>query len=222
MTDNSSNTPISWNWTTTGGTPPSSTSQNPSVTYSAAGTYTVTLVSTNSFGASSPVSHTITVNANPSVPTITLSGNTLTSSSTTGNQWYLNGVLISGATHQSYTTTANGPYTVVVTNSFGCKSTSIATNLTTTGISSFAENAILSIYPNPSNGIITISFVAKSENLTVEVFNDLGQMVYIEKINDCPKDCNKIIDMNSFNKGIYLFRIVADGNIYTKKVLLVK
>ncbi len=39
----------------------------------------------------------------------------LTSSSATGNQWYLNGVAIPGAINQTYTVTASGTYTVVYT-----------------------------------------------------------------------------------------------------------
>ncbi len=222
LTDNSSNTPTSWSWTMIGGSPASSSTQSPSVTYSTAGTYTVTLIATNSSGSSSPVSHTITVNTNPAVPTITVAGNILTSSSTTGNQWYLNSTLISGATNQTYTATASGLYTVVVSNSFGCTATSIATNFVSTGISSVADNNIFTVFPNPSNGIININFAGPGEHIIIEMINDLGQQVYIEKINDCPNDCKEIIDMSSFKKGIYLLRIIANENIQTKKLLLIK
>lgn len=58
FTDLSTNTPTSWNWTTTGGTPASSTSQNPSITYSTPGTYSVTLTSSNANGGSTPVTKT--------------------------------------------------------------------------------------------------------------------------------------------------------------------
>ncbi len=51
FTDQSTNGPTSWSWTFTGGSPTSSTSQNPNVTYSAAGTYTVELTATNSAGS---------------------------------------------------------------------------------------------------------------------------------------------------------------------------
>jgi hypothetical protein len=45
---------------------------------------------------------------------------TLTSSAATGNQWYKDGVLISGAVQQTFQPLASGSYTVVVTNAFGC------------------------------------------------------------------------------------------------------
>lgn len=64
FTDLSVNTPTSWNWTFTGGTPSTSTSQNPTVIYSSAGTYAVKLKSTNANGSDSTTKLSfITVNA---------------------------------------------------------------------------------------------------------------------------------------------------------------
>ena len=52
FTDLSTNLPNSWAWTFTGGTPSSSDVQNPTgIVYSAAGTYAVTLISTNIIGS---------------------------------------------------------------------------------------------------------------------------------------------------------------------------
>lgn len=51
FTDLSANNPTSWQWTFAGGTPSSSTQQNPTgITYNTAGTYDVTLVATNGNG----------------------------------------------------------------------------------------------------------------------------------------------------------------------------
>ena len=48
--DQSTNNPTAWEWTFASGTPQTSTDQNPVVTYSAPGTYAVSLKVTNSFG----------------------------------------------------------------------------------------------------------------------------------------------------------------------------
>ncbi len=55
FTDASTGTPTSWSWTFTGGTPATSTAQNPSVTYSTAGTYTVALTATNADGSDTEI-----------------------------------------------------------------------------------------------------------------------------------------------------------------------
>jgi PKD repeat protein len=222
LTDNSTNGPTSWHWTLTGGSPASSNTQNPSVTYSTAGTYTATLIATNSSGSSIPVSHTIIVNTVPPSPTITANGVILTSSIASRDQWYLNGVSIPGDTVQTDTATQSGFYKVIATNIFGCSTSSVPVNITTTNISTNINTTVLTLFPNPSNGIVTLNFAGKSEHIILEVFNGLGQLVYDEKINDCQNNCSETIDISAFHKGIYLFKIIANGISYTKNVLLIK
>lgn len=54
FTDLSTNSPTSWSWSFSGGTPSSSTAQNPTnIVYNTAGTYTVTLTASNSYGSDS-------------------------------------------------------------------------------------------------------------------------------------------------------------------------
>lgn len=51
FTDGSTNNPTSWSWTFAGGTPGTSTVENPSVTYNTAGTYDVSMTATNDDGS---------------------------------------------------------------------------------------------------------------------------------------------------------------------------
>jgi len=51
FTDLSTNSPDTWAWTFAGGTPGSSSQQNPTITYNTAGTYTVTLIASNAYGS---------------------------------------------------------------------------------------------------------------------------------------------------------------------------
>jgi hypothetical protein len=99
----------------------------------ASGNYTVIVTSLGCSSAASAVT-TVTVNPIPATPTVTPGGPTtfcaggsvmLTSSSASGNQWYLNGNPVGGATNQTYSATASGNYTVVVT-SLGCSSAASA------------------------------------------------------------------------------------------------
>ena len=67
FTDQSSGTPTAWSWTLTGASTETSTVKNPSVTYTAAGVYTVSLVSTNANGSSSVFTNTVNVTSPPTV-----------------------------------------------------------------------------------------------------------------------------------------------------------
>src|SRR5205823_3385312 len=97
----------------------------------ATGNYTVIVTASGCSSAASAAT-SVTVNPIPATPTITPGGPTtfcaggsvtLTSSSATGNQWYLNGSPIGSATANTYNATATGNYTVIVTTS-GCASAS--------------------------------------------------------------------------------------------------
>jgi PKD repeat protein len=79
FTDQSTNSPTSWSWVFEGGTPGTSTSQNPTVTYNTAGTYDVTLTAYNSAGSDVELkSNYITVNAAPQPPVAAFTASTTT------------------------------------------------------------------------------------------------------------------------------------------------
>ena len=117
----------------------SGASNDPTYVATTSGVYSVAYISPE--GCLAPLSNTITVTVNPApaTPTITPGGPTtfctggnvtLTSSSAAGNQWFVNGSPIGGATNQTYLATTAGDYTVTVTTS-GCTSpTSSATTVT--------------------------------------------------------------------------------------------
>jgi PKD repeat protein len=75
FTDTSTNDPTSWSWTFNGGTPASSSTQNPIITYNTAGVYTVALTVSNSAGNDTETKlNYITVNEVP-ITYCTASGN---------------------------------------------------------------------------------------------------------------------------------------------------
>lgn len=95
FTDQSQNTPISWNWVFAGATPSVSTLQNPNVVYNTPGVYSVSLTVANAFGTNTKVmTNYITVNSLP----IADAGNNTTVCS--GNSTVLNA---SGGTSYSWT-----------------------------------------------------------------------------------------------------------------------
>ncbi len=196
-----------------------STLQNPTrpASIALAGTYSVVVTAGGCPSLAGTV--TVTINANPSTPTITAAGNTLTSSSTTGNQWYLNGTAISGATGVTYNATQPGVYTVKVTST-GC--TSAASNsITITGIEQYFQDNSFSIYPNPSNGKFIVTFHTDTKKAyTLKLVNDLGQLIYSRELNDFSGDYNQPIDISSYGKGVYMFILVENKNETVRKVIV--
>ena len=132
-----------------------------SQTYSATTSGVYTVVVTTS-GCDSPASYatTVTVNTIPTKPTISAGSATtfctgssveLSSSATTGNQWYKDGIAISGATAQTYSATTSGAYTVVVTRT-GCESpASDATTVTVNNCISLTNDAVTGINGKTGN-----------------------------------------------------------------------
>ncbi len=123
LSDQSTNNPTSWLWYFPGALTPTTTVQNPSVTYTASGVYTVTLISANSSGTSTPVSQTITINPNPAVSVTNAtvcSGNSASLIATGATTYSWNtGVTTASVSVTPLTTTV---YTVVGTTN-GCTNT---------------------------------------------------------------------------------------------------
>ena len=119
---------LRWYTQATGGT---ASMMAPTPSTAAAGNFTYYVSQVNANGDESKrVAIDVTVNALPSIPTISASGNTsfctggsvvLTSSATSGNVWSTT------ATTEAITVTTSGSYTVTVTDANSCSSTSTAT-----------------------------------------------------------------------------------------------
>ncbi|MFM7016129.1 MAG: GEVED domain-containing protein, partial [Bacteroidota bacterium] len=106
----------------------SDASTSATLSVNAAGTYTVTVTDAN--GCSASASHTVSVNALPTAPTVSASGATtfcaggsvtLTSDYVGGNTWS------NAATTDAITVSTSGSYTVTYTDANGCTATSAAT-----------------------------------------------------------------------------------------------
>jgi SdrD B-like domain/Secretion system C-terminal sorting domain len=131
-----------------------------SQTYTATQPGLYTVQQTGSNGCTSVSTAIVVALSNPNAPTIVASPQTgvcagdsvtLSSSSATGNQWYKDGVLIPGATSQTYKAKTTGNYTVVVTSG-GCSSTSnaISINVSNPIIPAITANGPIAICPSGS------------------------------------------------------------------------
>jgi len=129
LTDNSSNMPTTWTWFMTNSTTGNNSSlENPVISYSNTGTYTVSLQAADSFGVSTFISKTITINSNPFVsatsPTICLGNHGLmTASGAVTYTWNMGAMAASIFVSPTVTTT----YSVTGTGANGCKDSATST-----------------------------------------------------------------------------------------------
>jgi hypothetical protein len=184
-----------------------------------AGTYTVTQ---SVSGCLSPAG---SATAAPIIPVpvyVTLNGATLTSSASSGNQWYevLLGML-NGATGQTYVPIQNGNYYSVVTDNNGCLINSDTINVLTTGIETNSLVDNVKIYPNPSTGIFNIALDKIGTSCTIRIVNIIGAKIYEETLEK-PDGMIRSVDLTKYSNGLYFIDIITQSNELKSKIVINK
>ena len=143
---------------------------------------------------------------------------TLTTTTTFSSyQWYLNGVLIDGATDQTYVPTIQGEYYCVVTAN-NCLVTSNVIIAPFLSNSSFElNNNTIKLFPNPANDMITISFDGDFEE-NYSIINTLGQIVANGKEITNEKQIR--ISVSNLPTGNYILQMKINGIV--EKIKFVK
>lgn len=158
----------------------------------------------------------------PSTPSIVADGNILTSSSSIGNQWYLNNVAILNAINQNYTVTENGDYSVIVSNN-NCSSppSSIFTINSVGIVDGLIEKPLFEIFPNPCNGnfIILLNSI-EAVDYQIEIQNESGQIVYYNELNNVDGSNKNEFDLSEYEKGAYFITLTDSKNKQVKKIIL--
>lgn len=131
-------------------------------------------------------------------PSITYNGTTLTSSATSGNQWYLNGVAIAGANGVTYTPTTQGIYTVQqqVDNCVSAKSEGY--NYIATALLDPILAQSIQIFPNPVTTEIWIRNEG-SKKLQLTIIDLWGRVLKSIQTSKSVDQMNLI----NLNSGIY-------------------
>lgn len=79
------------------------------------------------------------------------------------------------------------------------------------------ENSIASsvaVYPNPASDVINITSKIQG-NVTVELFNSIGQQVYSSNFNQPFKT---VVDVSYYAQGVYTVKLSSDNGTVVKKV----
>jgi hypothetical protein len=195
-----------------------------SIVVNTSGSYTVTVTNTNNCSSVSAAT-TVTVNALPPVPVITQTGNTLFSSSSTGNQWYFNGTLIAGATASSYTYTTGGDYSVTVTTPGGC---SVSSMVYTASRNAWVqvtdtERFYYDLFPNPVTSQLTISYqLEQPHQVGISLIDANGRVITVQ--NPVMRTAGTYtLNANSIAerlwRGVYILRFTIDNKKVTRMLV---
>jgi hypothetical protein len=174
----------------------------------------------HSYGCASASRQAVTLTK----PTIIQSGNVLSSNYASGNQWYYNGNLISGATGQTYTAIESGNYQVTVAVSSGC--TAISDNYAFALVALHPDNSTdigLTIYPLPASSTLNVLFVAKTAGeAQLSFVNSVGQVMYTNKRTLNAGNFSTALNVSGLPSGTYVLRVVLGDKQYAKKIIIAR
>lgn len=116
------------------------------------------------------------------------------------------------------------PYCQGTTTVTASKSDAFIANVIQGGTSSVGDisngSAQFNVYPNPSNGLYTLDFIAtSSENIQLEVFNLLGEKVYLQKAVAVNGKNQYQIDLSKMSNGIYFVNVQFKNDRITSKII---
>jgi len=165
------------------------------------------------------MTQTVTVTITTVDTSVTNTVPTLTANQTGATYRWLdcnnNNSVIAGETAQTFTATTNGSYAVEVTQN-GCVDTSICITVMVTGIQHSTLNIQnLSIYPNPTNGLFTVSLDKVNTDSRVIVYTVVGTVIVNQKITNN----NTVINLEAYDKGIYFVKITNGNSFITQRIV---
>ena len=174
-------------------------------------------------------SYFITVGSKPPKPVVSqlknnLTGNnyTLVSSSSEGNQWYLNNDPLAGATGNYIVPQMPGEYFTIVTLGTCSSDTSNRIIVQTTGIDPVSNGVSVNIYPVPNDGRFTAAVTWPSEtSFSMIIYNELGVMIY--RRNDIRLKAGlaeELIDLRPTPPGIYTLVFTSNAQKVIRRIII--
>jgi len=149
-------------------------------------------------------------------PLITQSNDTLVVSQENTYQWFLNDTAITGAVQQTLLPKASGNYYILVTDVNGCSGLSDTVSVHLTGINEVTAAGNISIYPNPTDGMLNIEIGQAPNIATIKLYDINGRLIFENRLTNTSTGPLSL-DVRMLDNGVYLLSIVNDKNTYTTR-----
>jgi hypothetical protein len=77
----------------------------------------------------------------------------------------------------------------------------------------------LDIYPNPSRDLFNVSFTSEDvQNLEVRVLNIVGEVVFVENLEQFVGEYTKQVDLATYTKGVYFLEITTNNGVVCNRL----
>lgn len=221
FTDLSSNIPTGWEWAFPGGSPASSTEQNPIVTYTTAGTFDVSLTSSNAGGTStaSQIGYVVVDDVPTAAFDFIVNGNTVSFNNTSQNAssyaWDFGdnaGTSNEASPIYTYSEVGNFEATLVATNDCGDVSLGQTINIIANATDDWSQfGHRLVAFPNPFGDELWVEYELQKHFSTasIVVSNILGEVVATLPLTATKDKMALKSKINGY--GLFFLRLVVDG-----------
>ena len=229
FSDNSQGNITSWVWSFPGGTPATSTLQNPLISYNAAGNFDVSLtVSDGLTSQTLSLPGFITVFDLPLVTfalipdmCINWPQQLLTQGFPAGGVYSGTGIF-NGWFSPALAGVGTHLLTYIFTDGNGCENYATQTVYVDecTGIDGLTQQNAFNIYPNPSNGKVFITVANSAENnFEVKISSTPGEILYHENHLSCSQNEPLILVIPNLKPGIYILTISGKQTQVVKLII---
>ena len=112
-------------------------------------------------------------------------------------------------------------YSVLITDTVSMCQAIDTVNVTFDDCSSISEltGSNVSVYPNPSNGNFIVSLSNISEQISVQVVDMQGRLIY-SKIEGLKAGKENVISLDNVERGVYLISVSSDKGRYTQSIVI--
>lgn len=158
----------------------------------------------------------------PQKPVIMVVGNALVSSSPTGNQWYSQNGPIPGATNHYFVPDEDGTYYVIVTLNNCSSEPSLEYDYCHTEIENPATSDEILLYPNPTDGMVTINFGPLNAKVQIDIYSGEGKLVKTAFAQASAIRQDIAMNLSFLKDGLYVLKIHNGDINITERLLIIK
>lgn len=109
-----------------------------------------------------------------------------------------------------------GTYTVQVIDGCGLDSTFTLSVGNSVGIDAIAFESAFSLYPNPADERISLTFGNNKSMKKIEIMDPLGKIVYVNQTSDS----QSTVELNGMARGIYVVSVSVSGQRFVRKLII--